>query len=235
MIKYHDNMRGPMYGPDHMLTDNWSPADAVPGTFIRVFFRIDCPAFDAMHGHFPNDAARAAFYVDARAVLARFNVAEGIRMDHEPAREHLHIHPQEISGTVESCKVQPIAEALSACSSFTCRWVDLYEEISTMSNEEFTAHLDGQKQEIKADLLAAFTTKRSNLYIVPSSFSGPCFTLAEKYSIPRWACEHGQDAHCVRYMQHLLDACVQSGEIVTAQTKHGTGYRTAKKQARKAC
>ena len=24
-MKYHDNIHGQQYGPDHMLTDNWNP------------------------------------------------------------------------------------------------------------------------------------------------------------------------------------------------------------------
>lgn len=236
MIKYHDNTRGPQYGPDGALTDNWSPAGAVPDSFIRVYFRIDCPSFDSLSGSFSGDGARAAFYVDARAVLARFNVREGLRVrPGDPAGDYLYLHPQNISGVVEACKVQPLAEAFNSASSFSCRWVDLYENIANMSDDEFSARLDAQAQAIKADLLAAFVTKRSNLYIVPTDWSGPCFTLAKKYSIPRWQCESGPDNIAVQYMQDLLSRCVAAGEIVTAQTKHGTGYRTAKKQIRKAC
>lgn len=238
MIKYHDNMHGQQYGPDHHLTDNWPP-EPIYGAdeYIRAFFRVDCPAY-VFKGGFPSferEDQRAAFFEEARGVLAAFGVPEGTGHSSEklPGMEHLYIHPQNISGVVAKNRVKPIAEELAACKTFSVRWVDLYEDISTMTDEEFRARLYEQKTEIGADILAAYRTKRSNLYIVDNYWSSPLRALADKYTIPRRSCESGADELCVSVLGEIFDELVAAGAIVSAETKSGTGYRTAKKGEKK--
>lgn len=147
--------------------------------------------------------------------------------------EHLHIHPHELSGVVAKNKIKAIAEALAACETISCRWVDVYDEISTMDNTAFRAALAERTEEIEADLLQAFTTKRKNLYIVPSYWSGPIAALSGKYTIRRRSCESGQDGVCCEFLNSVFEKLVEAGKIVSAETKHGTGYRTAKKDEQK--
>ena len=145
MIKYHDNISGHQYGADHTLTDNWNAsADFPKDSYIRVYFRLDCPAYD-FRMSFDNAESREAFYTEVRDILKCFDIFEGTggRYDGFPM-EHLHIHPQVISGVVAKWKVRYIAEALNDCETCKIRWVDVYQDISTMSNEEFAESLESK-------------------------------------------------------------------------------------------
>lgn len=238
-IKYHDNIHGQQYGEDHMLTNNWNPEPVYSADeYIRVYYRVDCPAYISGCGYpsFPDDQSRTAFYAEAKSVLSAFGIPEGTghKSENLPGIEHLHIHPQEISGVVGKNRVKPVAEAFAACGTFSVRWVDVYEDVSAINNEDFLRRMAEKKTKIAADLLEAFRTKRSNLYIVPDGWSGPIVRLTEKYHIPRRCCEKStEDSVCRGYIQSVFSDLVSAGEIVSAETKHGTGYRTAKAKEKK--
>lgn len=234
-IKYHDNIHGQQYGADHKLTDNWN-SDPIYGEneYSRVFFRIDCPAYVFnSHGYpsWENEERRQLFRSEAGAILKRFGIHEGIggRFEDYPM-EHLHIHPQEISGVLSKNKIKTVAEALDACASFSVRWVDVYEDISPMTNAEYLSVLEQKRNEIESELLEILTTKRRNLYICLGYGSNPLSVVADKHFIPRREAERStDDGTGINYVRGIFDDLVDQGRIVSAETKHGTGYRTAKK------
>ena len=229
-MKYHDNTIRPEYGADGALLDNWNPDGPFPeNSYISVHFRIDAKGFDC-NGHFNNAIDKALFNQEAKAVLARFGIMEdcGFNAEHAGIIEHLYIHPQDISGTVKQRDVKPIALALDVCTMLSVRWVDVYEEVFDMTEESFLSRLEGQKQAIKADLAAKYETKRSNLYIVPSYFSGPEKALESKYHIRRTRFQGYQDVPCYSFICKVRDEMVMEGLLVKGETKNGTGYRTAK-------
>lgn len=234
MIKYHDNTNGQQYGADHKLTDNWNACAEFPkDSYIRVYFRIDCPAYD-FRMSFDDAESREAFYTEVRDILKCFDIVEGIggRYDGFPM-EHLHIHPQNISGVIAKWKVRYIAEALNDCETCKIRWVDVYQDISTMSNAEFSESLESKRGEIAADILGMFKTKRSNLYIVPGF--GTFDRIVNKYHISRREAESdNEDTTCNNFIVAVFNELVSVGEIVSAETRNGTGYRTAKKGEKKA-
>lgn len=235
MIKYHDNIHGQQYGEDHMLTDNWNPNPIYGGDeYIRVYYRVDCPDYGAPSFSFPTEEKRAAFYAEVQSVLDAFGIPEGIGREALPGMEHLYIHPQDISGVVAKNRIAPVAEALAACSTFSVRWVDLYDEISPMTDAEFDAILREKKTEIAAALLLAFQTKRSNLYRAGWSVYETVDRIADRYSIRRRSCESGTDYTAHAFCDELLKELVLTGEIVTAETREGIGYRTAKPKDKKA-
>lgn len=232
MIKYHDNQNGPQYGEDHHLTNNWNPEPIYnDNEYIKVYFRVEAQGYNCAGAYWEQEEQREAFFAEMRGILSRFGVPEGTghRTENLPGMEHLYIHPQSVSGVMAKNRIKDIAEALDACETAAIRWVDLYEEISTMTDEEFRATLVDRTEEIEKDLLEAFKTKRRNLYIVPSFWSGPVSRLSDKYTIRRRSCESGEDGICYSFIYSLFERMVKAGKIVAAETKHGTGYRTAKK------
>ena len=192
---------------------------------------METQGWNSLEQGFSSAEQREEFFYEMREVLDRFGVPEGTghRTENLPGIEHLYIHPQSVSGVMAKNKIKPIAEALDACETAAIRWVDLYEDISTMTNEEFLSQLENRTEEIKKDMLEAFKTKRRNLYIVPSFWSGPVSRLSDKYTIRRRSCESGEDGVCFSFISSVFAKLVEAGEIVEAETKHGTGYRTAKK------
>ena len=235
-MKFHDNTIRPEYGADGALLDNWNPDGPFPeNSYINVHFRIDANGFD-YNGHFNNAIEQAAFNQEVKAILNRFGIMEDCGYSAERAgkmKEWLYIHPQDISGVVRKQAVKAIADALESCKTCSLRWVDVYEEVFDMTEEAFIQRLEEQKQAIKADLMRLYETKRSNLYIVPSYFSGPEKTLEKKYHIFRHRCQGYQDGPCYSFICQVREEMVGEGLLVTAQTKGGTGYRTVK-QAKKA-
>lgn len=233
MIKYHDNINGQQYGADHTLTDNWNASEDFPkDSYIRVYFRLDCPAYDFRMG-FDNAEGREAFFAEVRDILKCFDIFEGTggRYDGFPM-EHLHIHPQNVSGVIAKWKIRYIAEALNDCETCKIRWVDVYQDISTMSNAEFAESLESKRGEMTADILEMFKTKRNNLYIVPGY--GTFDRIVNKYHVSRREAESGNDdTTCNNFVVTVFNELVSMGELVSAETRNGTGYRTAKKVEKK--
>lgn len=230
---YHDNTNGPMY-ENGQLSNNWDPNRDFPkDSYIRAYFRIETKGFN-QYGYFDNPADREAFYADMEALFARFSIYEGIGLEaaEKGVITHLYIHPQELTGVVRQADVKAIAEALNGCKTCSCRWVDLYEEAFDMTEETFLARLDAQKQAIKADLAAMYETKRKNLLIVPSGFSGPEYTLSKKYHITRTKYPDHDDGPCYSFIVKVRDEMVSEGLLAKGETRYGTGYRTVKQKAK---
>lgn len=235
MIKYHDNKNGRQYDDEGHLTNNFNfSAEIEKGSFVRIYYRIDTKNVDN-YGTFSDKEQREAFYQEIREVLKKYNIPEGLGGKREgyPA-EHLYIHPNNISGVVFCEKIRGIAEDLNRLETTSCRWVDVYERVSTMTDEEYINLLQSQESEIKNELKERFKTKRSNLYIVPSYFSGPIRSTFEKHYIPRVRAEREtEDGIGYSFVYSVFEKLLQSGEIVSAETRNGTGYRTAKKGEKK--
>ena len=234
-MKYHDNTApGLGYGEDGTLLDNWDPDRDFPeNSHIKVFFRIDTKGFD-YNGHFNNAIDRELFYQETKAVLSRFGLLEdcGYDAQRESVIDYLYIHPQNISGTVRMKDVKPIAEALDALASCSVLWIDVYEEVFDMDEKSFLTRLEAQKQAIKADLLRMYETKRCNLLIVPSYYSGPEKTLTNKYHIARKTCQGHDDGTAYYFITGCRDELVLEGKIAKGETRNGTGYRTVKQKAK---
>lgn len=231
--KFYNALRREYDPETHYEIENWTDTGFSADEYAKVYFRIDCPTFDCMSGMFRNLSDREPFYSEARAVLRSFGITEGtgmIRRGEDYTMEHLYIHPQNISGVVAKSKIVAIAKAINDCKLFSCRSVDVYEDISVMTNEQFVEYLDEyHHSDIVADILSAFTTKRKNLYYGEYSASGLLERIANKYHICRRECENGTDYTAKAFCADVLEVLVGQGRIVTAPVKDGTGYRTAKK------
>lgn len=233
MIKYHDNTNGEQYDRDGVLTNNWDSQKEYPeNAFAKVHFRIDCPCYDFSNG-FSDEKSKSAFYAEIVRVLEKYAIPEAVGLNFVKGMEYLYIHPQDISGVVQKNKIRMIAEDLSKCQTCSIRWVDVYHDVSDMSDQDFRDILSGRKDEIEKDVLEAFRTKRKDLYIVYDPFGSPLAQISKKYSIYRKSNESGIDHTCLGFLNEILQSLVQSGKIAQAETRHGTGYRTATPETNK--
>lgn len=227
MIKYHDNMNGEQYGADHALTNNWDSEKEYPeNAFAKVYFRINCPSYDFSNG-FSDEKSKSAFYSEIVGILEKYAIPEAVGLNYVKGMECLYIHPQEISGVIQKNKIKMIAEDLANCQTCSIRWVDIYYDVSDMTDQDFRAILSSRTEEIENDILEAFQTKRKNLYIVYDPFGSPLAKVSKKYSIYRKSNDSGIDRVCLDFLNEVLQSLVQSGKIAQAETKYGTGYRTA--------
>lgn len=232
MIKYHDNIHGQQYGADHALTDNWNPKGTYrEDEYINVHIRLDVPAYKFVGGWYEweSEDQRAIFFDSIRRVLESFNIPEEtfshIRDKELPPIECLYIHPADISGTLRKGYVEKIAEALNELDGVKVRWVDLYHDVSPMTNAEYKEVLDGQRDRIEQELLEVFKTKRRNLYI--TSVFDAIDRVSERYNLPRRECKTGHDYFTHGFVGEVFESLVKDGKILTAETRNGTGYRTA--------
>ena len=71
------------------------------------------------------------------------------------------------------------------------------------------------------------------MYIVPGY--GTFDRIVNKYHISRREAESdNEDTTCNNFIVAVFNELVSVGEIVSAETRNGTGYRTAKKGEKKA-
>ena len=104
-----------------------------------------------------------------------------------------------------------------------CYAVDCYEEYADLSDEEYRASLEAKREEITTFILEQCRTKRTNLYI--TDLAAPHF--AEHFEIRRLCDRERHNAVGNRFMSELIDQLLQEGRLVSAETTHGAGIRTA--------
>ena len=144
-IKYHQYGIGNEYGEDHTLTNNWNPDIDYGNEYVRVYFRIDTPSYHYERG-FSSTEDRDSWNTEASNLISSFGIMEdsGYKVDNGKEKcAYLYAHPQNISGVVLKNDVQKIAEAISNMKLSSIRWVDLYETVYVISDNEYQEYLDG--------------------------------------------------------------------------------------------
>ena len=159
-IKYHDNINGRKYDENGKLTDNWNPDAGYPeNEYARVYFRVDTPTYKIMEGGFSNQADHDEFYAEVLEVFKGIGWDSSSQTDAHHEKASVYIHPQEISGIVHKNDIKVIAEALENSKTFSIRWVDIYQTVYNISDEEYAEHLKS-KTEFVVDFLKHCPTKR---------------------------------------------------------------------------
>lgn len=233
-MKYYDQLH-PVYGEDHRQIET-NPYSFHPG-FYKVFFRIDTIGFDYMNGSFENPKDREAFYAEAKELLKSYEIEENSGYDpHGP--EYLYIHPQNISGEMHINKIIALSRLMEEGNrkTFKCRSVDLYEMLYDIPDELYTAYLNEKKLDFEAYLLDALKTKRSDLYFTDIGiFSGIYKNAERQFSVRRSAYrrQSNTDPDFSRFYSDTVDRLIEEGKLTTAETKHGTGIRTATARKKK--
>lgn len=234
-MNYYDQ-KHPIYGEDHRQISNWDP-DNNPG-YYEVHFRIDTPKA-GMYGSFNDPADREAFFGEAKAILNELGIEENCGFDQD-GPEYLYIHPNDISGVLHSNRIKSFAEFwLKDCKTFSVRCVDVYDMLYDIPDELYTAYLADKTVEIESFLLDALKTKRSNLYIVRilDPFNHIYNDIENRFSLPRCGYLHPYSTHFdplfLNFISDLIDTLISEGKIVTAETKHGTGYRAVTQKAKR--
>ena len=165
-IKYHQYGIGNEYGDDHMLTDNWNPDMDYGNEYVRVYFRIDTPSYHYERG-FSSTEDRDSWNAEASNLISSFGIMEdsGYKVDNGKEKcAYLYAHPHNISGVILKNDVKRIAEAISNMKLSSIRWVDLYETVYVISDNEYQEYLDGRKDEIRKALFEKSATTRVNKY-----------------------------------------------------------------------
>lgn len=149
-------------------------------------------------------------------------------------KQELYLHPQSFSGVVKEDNILYIENLLKNSNIFTFRNTDIYYECFDIADEEYLNILESKRIEIANDILESHKTKRSNLYRIGYT----CLdTVFKKYQIRRLShhsASYSSNDIDWKYIEGVFNDLIKENKILTAQTKHGTGYRTAKEKELKA-
>ena len=195
--------------------------------YRKVYFRIQTYAYGYDSG-WSSEADKAAFDSECRDLFQQLGwtlhpgsngVCDTVTKD----RQDLYLHPFNFSGVMDEANIQPLQEQLSKGKTFRCYAVDCYEEYADLSDEEYRAALDAKREEITAFILEQCRTKRTNLYIT----APVALHFAEHFEICRLCDREQHNAVGKRFMSELIDQLLKEGRLVSAETTHGAGIRTA--------
>ena len=195
--------------------------------YRKVYFRIQIHTYGYGSG-WSSEADKAAFDSECRDLFQQLGWAlhpgsNGVCDTVTKDRQDLYLHPFNFSGVMDEANIQPLQEQLSKGKTFQCYAVDCYEEYADLSDEEYRAALEAKREEITAFILEQCRTKRTNLYIT----APVALHFAEHFEICRLYDRERHNAVGNRFMSELIDQLLQEGRLVSAETTHGAGIRTA--------
>lgn len=225
MIKYHQNGIGYEYGADGKLTDNWNPDCDYGNEYVRVYFRIDTPIYRNNNG-FNTNEERDRWCAEASKLIKSFGILEdcGYTVEHsKDKRAYLYAHPQDISGVVLKNDVKKIAEAISKMELSSIRWVDLYETVYVISDEEYEEYLDGKHEEIRKALFENSATTRITKYYNALDVAR---YIADKVRLNRLGLNDGRNygnGQTIDYILKVADTMIEEGYLksfVAGDTKY---------------
>ena len=193
--------------------------------YRKVYLRIHTQGYST---GWSSDADRSAFKEESRQLFQELGWT--IKLGHNGGcdvvtkdRQDRYLHPTSFSGVIKEDSIQPLQEQMLAAQTFHYEGVDRYEEYQDMSDEEYRAELEAKRDEITSYILERCRTKRRNLYIV-APVTGD---VAAKFEICRLCDKDGRNRVGNRFVADLMAELLQKGWLVSAQTSHGEGIRTA--------
>lgn len=237
MIKYHDNngdKRFEVTPGTHEYADNWDP-DTKYGEkeYVSVHFRIECPTFSGMYGNFANDAERDAFTADKFQAFRSIGWNGDDCMEVTKGKASLYLHPQDFSGIVLKREVKEIAEALENNATFTIRWVDIYETVYDITDEEYAEFLAKKTKETWTLLFENCKTNRRNQYHYRYEVTRK---IAQHIQLPRIGCSSVYDPNkgALEFVNKCINDMVAKGYLVTAEQNGNEYVRSLNKTELKA-
>ena len=193
--------------------------------YRKVYLRIRSGGYNS---GWASDADQAAFKEESRRIFQELGwtlhaggngISDTVTIGHQD----LYLHPTSFSGVMDEANIQSLREQLSKAQTFHCYHVDCYEEYLDMSDEEYRAALEAKRGEITSFILEQCRTKRSNLYITDPVAE----RVAQRFEICRPCDKDRKNGVGNRFVAELMAQLLQEGRLVTAETTHGEGIRTA--------
>ncbi len=138
-------------------------------------------------------------------------------------KQSLYLHPMDFSGVILAEEVSGIRCFLQSARSFRLRNIGRFDIYQDISDEDYAAYLESRRDEIIADILEHYKTKRRNLYYTGDMSE----SIADDYRIKRIGDEANHGDATAQYVLKLIDELIADGRLRTAETKSGTGIRTA--------
>lgn len=220
-IKYHDNTIEPQY-VDGKLADNWNP-DGDYGTkeYAGVHFRIKCPTYNGTIGGygFSNEESKNAFTNEKLKVFESIGWTcsrpdnRGWCMEVTKGKADLYLHPQDFSGIVLKRDIKEIAEALQKNETFELRWVDVYDTVYDITDEDYDKYLETRRDDARKLLFAGSQTTRTNNYCWRDPLVD---SVGKKIQLPRIGCRNIYDVNigAKNFINKCIDEMIKEGYLI---------------------
>lgn len=237
-IKYHQNGVGNEYGVDHQLTNNWNPDKDYGSEYVNVYFRMETKGYGYPSFSF-TDEDRKAHNTELEEVFTSLGwkceeeAYSGSCSTWTKGKQHLYLHPQDFSGEVLKNEIKQIAEALEKHNTFYLRWVDLYETVYDMTDQEYEEILSAKDEDIKKSLLENCRTTRISKYYYAFDVARG---LANKFRLSRIGDNDGKNYGTGQTINHILSVAqclIDEGYLVSAVKNDILLIRTINKTEQK--
>ena len=237
-IKYHQNGIGNEYGEDHQLTNNWNPDKDYGNEYVNVYFRMETNGYGYPSFSFTEED-REAFDSELLEVFnslgwkCKEEAYSGSCSTWTKGKQHLYLHPQDFGGEVLKNEVKQIAEALEKRNTFYLRWVDLYETVYDMTDQEYAEILAQKNDDIKKSVLECSKTTRTSKYYYAFDVARG---LANKFRLSRIGDNDGKNYGTGQTINHILDVVqclIDEGYLVSAVKNDVLLIRTINKTEQK--
>lgn len=212
--------------------EEWNPGDYAENEYARVYFRIRTPGFDCVNGGFSEIADREVFHADMEVIFVSLGWAVEYA-DVTKDKQHLYIHPQEISGSVKKSDISTIAEALGD----RIRYVDIYEDVYDVTDAEYLDMINAKSAEIRKDILKAAVTKRAYTFV---SAGDIIEHIGYKHHLPRLGltdgCGHiygNKKELAYSVVEKCINDLVSEGKLFTMNQNERLYIRTPNKTEQK--
>lgn len=237
-IKYHQNGIGKEYGEDHQLINNWNPDKYYGNEYVNVHFRMETEGYEYPSFSFTEED-RKNFDSELEEVFASLGwkckeeAHGGSCATWYKGKQYLYLHPQNFSGEVLKNEVKQIAETLEKRSIFYLRWVDLYETVYDMTDQEYEEILSQKDEDIKKSILENSKTTRISKYYYASDVARG---LGNKFRLSRIGENDGKNYGTGQTINHILaviQSLIKEGYLVSAMKNDTLLIRTINKSEQK--
>lgn len=237
-IKYHQYGISNEYGADHQLTNNWNPDKSYRNEYVKVYFRMETKGYDYPSFCFTEED-RNAFDLELTEVFTSLGwkcideAYSGSCATWNKGKQHLYLHPQNFSGEVLKNEIKQIAEALEKRNTFYLRWVDLYETVYDMTDQEYEEILSQKDEDIKKSVLENCRTTRTNKYYYAFDITSG---LANKFRLSRIGDNDGRNYSTGQTINHILEivqVLIREGYLVSVVKNNNLLIRTINKTEQK--
>lgn len=237
-IKYNRNGVGNEYGVDHKLTNSWNPDKDYGNEYVNVHFRMETKGYGYPSFSFLEED-RKVFNSELAEVFTSLGwkceekAYRGSCATWYKGKQHLYLHPQDFSGEVLKNEVKQIAEALEKRNTFYLRWVDLYETVYDMTDQEYEEILSAKDEDIKKSLLEKSKTTRISKYYYAFDVAR---SLANKFRLSRIGDNDGRNSGTGQTINHILGVAqrlIDEGYLVSAVKNNVLLIRTINKTEQK--
>lgn len=231
-IKYHQNGTGCEYGADHMLTNNWDSNLNYGNEYSNVFFEINALGYRYPSYNFA-EGEKKAFYDDVRSALEPLgwhmeNGSKSWNCDTiVNGKSYLYLHPQSFSGDVLKNHIKEIAEALQNHKTFSLKWVNLYETVYDIPDNEYEEYLNSKDDEIRRSLFEKCKTTRTTKFYYASEV---CLRIADRFQLKRIGIGNRQT---VAHIRKIMDCMIAEGLLIGADRDGGKLVRSPNKTEQK--